>query len=201
MVLKMRGAQKAADIGQQLEITGEAARQHLLRLQQDGLVIEERRSAGRGRPSAWWSLTDKGQARFPDTHAALTVELLRSLSRVLGPEAVDRVIADREATTLVQYSQALQGCDELRARLERLAQQRSAEGYMAEVEQDADGHLMLIENHCPICAAASLCQGFCRAEQAVFAQVLGPDVRIERDEHIVSGGRRCTYRVTRLPSP
>ena len=35
----------------------------------------------------------------------------------------------------------------------------------------------------------------CRAEKAVFQNVLGPNVRIERDEHIVGGGRRCTYLV------
>ena len=72
---------------------------------------------------------------------------------------------------------------------------RSAEGYMAQVEVDDDGTLRLVENHCPICAAASFCQGFCRAEKAVFQNVLGPNVRIERDEHIVGGGRRCTYLV------
>ena len=33
---------------------------------------------------------------------------------------------------------------------------------MAEVEPQDDGSLLLIENHCPICAAATSCQSFCR---------------------------------------
>ena len=193
MTLKMHGAQTSADVGRRQGITGEAARQQLGKLQEDGLVREERRSAGRGRPAVYWHLTDKAQARFPDTHAALTVDILRSISEVLGPEALDRIIAEREGVTLEKYRTAMSGCSDTRDRLEKLAEMRSAEGYMAQVEVDDDGTLRLVENHCPICAAASFCQGFCRAEKAVFQNVLGPNVRIERDEHIVGGGRRCTY--------
>ncbi len=193
MTLKMHGAQTSAEVGRRQGITGEAARQQLMKLHEDGLVAEERRSAGRGRPAVYWHLTDKGQARFPDTHAALTVDILRSISEVLGAEALDRIIAQRESETLAQYRAAMVGCSGTRDRLEKLAELRSAEGYMAQVEEDEDGTLRLVENHCPICAAASFCQGFCRAEKAVFQNALGSGTSIERDEHIVSGGRRCTY--------
>jgi predicted ArsR family transcriptional regulator len=67
---------------------------------------------------------------------------------------------------------------------------------MADWRQEPDGSLLLIENHCPICSAATACQGFCRAELEVFQSVLGPDTTIRREEHIVSGGRRCSYRIT-----
>jgi len=57
-----------------------------------------------------------------------------------------------------------------------------------------DGFL-LIENHCPICAAAAACQGFCRAELEVFRDTLGADVIVERTDHILAGARRCAYRI------
>ncbi|MBY6091838.1 helix-turn-helix transcriptional regulator [Maritimibacter alkaliphilus] len=193
MTLKMHGAQTSAEVGRRQGITGEAARQQLQRLLEDGLVTEERRALGRGRPAVYWQLSDKGQARFPDTHAALTVEILSSISEVLGPDALDRIIAEREAATLARYRTAMADCPDIRARLEKLAELRSAEGYMASVEEGEDGSLRLIESHCPICAAATFCQGFCRAEKAVFQSALGTGTRIERDEHIVNGGRRCTY--------
>lgn len=200
MTLKMHGPQTSAEVGRRQGITGEAARQQLVKLQGEGLVSEERRSAGRGRPSTYWHLTGQGQARFPDTHAALTVDILRCVADVLGPEALDRIILEREAETLRQYRLAMAECTTTRERLDALADLRSAEGYMASVEEDADGTLRLIENHCPICAAASFCQGFCRAEKSVFETVLGPRARIERDEHIVGGGRRCTYVIREIPS-
>ena len=68
---------------------------------------------------------------------------------------------------------------------------------MAEVRADAEGGgFLLVENHCPICAAANACQGFCSTELELFRTVLGPGVEVERVEHIVSGDQRCAYRVT-----
>ncbi len=67
---------------------------------------------------------------------------------------------------------------------------------MADWSPDPGGGFLFVENHCPICAAAAACQGFCRAELMVFRAVLGPDVAIERTDHILAGARRCAYRIT-----
>jgi predicted ArsR family transcriptional regulator len=67
---------------------------------------------------------------------------------------------------------------------------------MAEWSPDPGGGFLLVENHCPICAAAAACQGFCRAELQAFRNALGPDVVVERAEHILAGARRCAYRIT-----
>lgn len=70
---------------------------------------------------------------------------------------------------------------------------------MAECEPLEDGAFLLIESHCPICAAARSCQGLCRSELAVCRAVLGSDVRVERSEHVLAGARRCAYRI--VPAP
>ena len=67
---------------------------------------------------------------------------------------------------------------------------------MAEVRRDGRDFLF-IENHCPICAAATACQGFCATELDLFRSALGPGVTVERAEHILSGDRRCAYRIRR----
>ena len=89
---------------------------------------------------------------------------------------------------------------DLQERIARLAAIRTREGYMAEWTKDDEGYL-LVENHCPICAAATICQGFCRAELAVFQEVLGEEAQITRVEHIPAGARRCAYRITTSPPP
>jgi hypothetical protein len=78
-----------------------------------------------------------------------------------------------------------------------LAQLRSAQGYMAEFEMQADGSFLLIENHCPICAAANACQGSCRSELELFQAAFGADTAVTRQEHLLSEGRRCVYRIER----
>jgi predicted ArsR family transcriptional regulator len=179
-----------------LDITGEAARQQLLRLAQEGLVESSSLSSGVGRPTQIWSLTPAAQARFPDTHAALTVQLLDLIGATLGEAALDAIITAREARTRNSYQEAVAQKADLKDRVAALVDLRSREGYMAGWSEQPDGSLLLIENHCPICAAATACQGFCRAEIDVFRSVLGPDVSVEREEHIVGGGRRCSYRIT-----
>jgi predicted ArsR family transcriptional regulator len=57
---------------------------------------------------------------------------------------------------------------------------------------------LLIEDHCPICAAATQCQGFCRSELALFQRCLGPGATVERTEHLLAGARRCAYRVRQV---
>jgi predicted ArsR family transcriptional regulator len=194
VLLKTRGPQTAGELGAALGVTAEAARQQLVRLSAEGLVEATARPRGVGRPAQRWALTEKGHARFPDAHAELTVGLLRAVRSELGEEALDRLIAARAAEALAGYSAALTGAKDLGERVARLAEMRSREGYMAECRRDGDGYL-LVENHCPICAAATACQGFCRAEREVFEKALGGGVTVERTEHIVGGDRRCAYRV------
>lgn len=200
MVLKMHGALSATAIGAMLGITGEAARQQLARLADEGLVAATSLARGVGRPTQDWQLTALAQSRFPDTHAALTVQLLDIVRSSLGEAALQTIVATREAATSSAYQSALAGARTLRERVAALVALRSAEGYMAAWHEQEDGSLLLVENHCPICAAATACQGFCRAELEVFSAVLGPDVSVARQEHIVSGGRRCSYSIREIAS-
>jgi predicted ArsR family transcriptional regulator len=67
-----------------------------------------------------------------------------------------------------------------------------------EAESGTGGGFLLVENHCPVCAAARTCQGLCASELEVFRRVLGPDVTVERSDHILAGARRCAYRVSKV---
>lgn len=193
MALKMHGALSSAALGRQLGITGEAARQQLLRLAEQDLVTSISEARGVGRPSLLWNLTPAAQSRFPDTHASLTTQLLEIIRSHMGDSALETIINVREAETRARYQDELSGKDSLAERVAALAALRSEEGYMAQWREEPDGSLLLIENHCPICAAAIACAGFCRAELEVFRSALGPGVSITRAEHIIEGGRRCTY--------
>jgi predicted ArsR family transcriptional regulator len=193
--LKSAGPQTAEAIGRKLAMTAVGARQHLLRLQTDGLVAAVDQSEGVGRPKRIWSLTDAGNARFPDNHAGLTLELITAIRKTGGEKMLDAVIEAREKSALQTYRRALEPAASLKEKVKRLAKIRSEEGYMASVAAGTGGALLLVENHCPICVAAKACQGFCRSELALFRETLGDDVSVQRDEHIVAGARRCVYRI------
>ena len=195
VLLKTRGPLSSAQIGAALSITDEAARQQLVKLANEGFVEGIAEANGVGRPMQVWRLTQAGNARFPDAHAELTVQLLRTIRTELGEDALDKLISAREQETRTNYAAEMADATELRERVARLAAIRTREGYMAEWSEEGEGFL-LVENHCPICAAASMCQGFCRAELAVFQEVLGAEAQVTRVEHIPAGARRCAYRIT-----
>jgi predicted ArsR family transcriptional regulator len=193
-LLKTRGPQSAGELGARLEITAEAARQQLLRLSDERLVEARSEVRGVGRPAQVYYLTSAAQKRFPDTHAELTAQLIGEIRDVLGERALDKLIRLRETRTRQRYETLLAGERSLAKKIVRLAEIRTKEGYMATCQREGNDFL-LVENHCPICAAATACLGFCRSEQAIFEQVLGRGVRVERVEHLLAGARRCAYRI------
>jgi predicted ArsR family transcriptional regulator len=195
--LKTRGPQTAADVGARLDITVPGARQHLLKLEAQTLVESEHRREGRGRPRQYWQLTQRGHARFPDRHSDLTLDLMRSLRGVFGDQGMEALIAHRERASIADYLKLVGPQRSLRQKLTVLARIRSREGYMASVRAEPGGSFLLVEDHCPICAAATACQGLCRSELAVFRAVLGTDILIERIDHVLAGARRCAYRIQR----
>src|SRR5262249_5648498 len=151
-LLKTRGPTTAAALAKALRITPMGVRQHLARLAADGLVAHGDERRGVGRPKRHWRLTEKAAIRFPDTHAQMTVEILAAAKAVFGAHGLDRLIRRRERETLARYKAAMRGTRAVADRVRRLASLRSEEGYMAECVANPDGGMLLVENHCPVCA-------------------------------------------------
>lgn len=191
----------AAELAKALGLTATAVRQHLVSLADVGLVQPRPRpTTGPGRPSQAWVLTPLARELFPDRHGDLTVNLLTSVRNALGEEGLDRVIAERTRSQREAYRAAVVPSGHWRDRAGALAAVRSAEGYLAEVVDDPDGDgVLLVEHHCPICEAATACQGLCQGELELFDEVLGPDVEVVRTQHLLSGDARCVYRIQPVP--
>jgi len=195
-LLKTEGAMDAAQVAARLGLTAMAVRQHLYRLQREKLVTAEERPVPLGRPAKHWQLTRKADRLFPDAYAEVSVALIDAVGDAFGEAGLKRVLASRYARQRSDYLGRIQPSLPLKEKVQRLARIRTEEGYMAEVKPAGKGAFLLAENHCPICAAATACRGFCITELDLFRSVLGPGVMVERAEHILSGDRRCAYRIT-----
>jgi predicted ArsR family transcriptional regulator len=197
-LLKSKGPQTAAQLAKRLGVTAMAVRQHLYRFYRDGLVefADQRRPVGR--PVRVWRLTERAAARFPESHAELTLEMIAAVRATFGEEGLDRLLAERTRLQLRAYRERIRaaGAGSLESRVRVLAAIRREQGYMAECVTRADGSLLLRENHCPICVAAKSCQGLCREELGLFRAVLGTRTHVERTDHILAGASRCAYVIT-----
>jgi predicted ArsR family transcriptional regulator len=195
-LLKTEGPMDSAQLAGRLDVTAMAVRQHLYALEREKLVDVEMRPGPIGRPAKYWRLTADANRLFPEAYAELSVSLINSVGDAFGPSGMARLLDARLAKQTADYRARVDRAAPLKKRLQQLAKVRSDEGYMAEVNPAGPNAFLFVENHCPICAAATACQGFCAIELDLFRAVLGPAVTVEREEHIIGGDRRCAYRIT-----
>ncbi len=193
-LLKSNGAMTAKALAKELEVTTMGIRQHMLHLEQEKDVEYQDKKAIRGRPTRYWSLTKKSDRHFPDGHETLNLQIIESVKQVFGEEGLEKLIHQREQETFNNYSKRLDGINDIKDRLNVLAQIRSDEGYMATIEEK-EGVFWLLENHCSICAAASSCLNFCRSELHLFQKLFEDLATVKREEHIMQGARRCAYKI------
>lgn len=201
-LLKQNGPLDAGALAGMLGVSGMAVRQHLYGLQKEGLIDFREEPRAMGRPAKLWSLTKEANRLFPAGYAELTIGLIDSVREAFGEEGLEKLLSMRNSKQIAHYSlpagrKKQTGSDRLlEEQLNQLAEYRTAEGYMAEYERQPDGTYLFTEKHCPICDAASACASLCRYETGMIQGVLGEDVHVERTEHMLSGGRRCVYRIT-----
>ena len=196
--LLKRQTRSAAELAAELRVSVAAVRQHLEALADRGLVAPATQPArGRGRPANRWQLTSRADAFFPDRHADLTLSLINGLRSTLGEEGLGQVIRARDGELILTYRAVLDplGPADIHRRVDALATIRTDEGFMAEVRSDGENGVVLIEHHCPIGEGARACTSLCRSELEVFRAVLGDDVSVEREQHLLAGDRRCAYRI------
>lgn len=179
----------------ELKVSAMAVRQHLYEMQEEGFVSYEERPRRVGRPAKYWKLMGNADRYFPDAHRELASNLIAGVRNAFGAEGVEKLLAVRSEEQVKSYGKRLDKKKMLQEKLRALAAIRTEEGYMAAVHGEGQGGYLLVENHCPICTAARTCSGLCASEIEVFRTVLGGGCRVERTEHILSGARRCAYRV------
>ena len=109
----------------------------------------------------------------------------------LGEAVLDRLIDSRAADSKAAYAAALEGADDLGERVARLAEAGLAKGTWRSA-----GRNEIVMSWWTTTVPSVSPQGPVRLLPGRTRHVLGPNVRVERTEHIVQGDRRCAYRVS-----
>lgn len=192
-LLKMRGDLSSSLLAEALGVSAMAVRQHLRELEGEGDVSSTDVSSGKGRPTKRWTLTERANRHFADRHRELVMDLFDELRESLGPDDFGAVLIKRGETQVELYRDRIDLSLSMEEQVQALAEIRDQEGYMAEAQEGPDGSCLLIENHCPICAAAKSCSKLCSVELDVFRRSIDEGVSVKRVEHILEGSRRCVY--------
>src|SRR5258706_11402835 len=116
-LLRRKGRCSAETIASDLGVTPNAVRQHLTNLERDGLVVSHPERSGRGRPSLFFSLTERADSVFPKRYGQLATMVLQEVQEMGGPEALDEVfsrVAARHAGALQPALDGLEFDEKLR---------------------------------------------------------------------------------------
>lgn len=193
-MLKQQGPGDSESLAAPLGISAMAVRQHLYALRTKGLVTYHEQPRPIGRPAKMWMLTPAAASHFPDAHSGLVVNLIHAAGKAFGEQGITQVVSRCSQQQIESYQSRIPS-GSFQKRLHALIHLRNEEGFMAEVQRQRDGSFLLIENHCPIAAAANVCPRLCDAEMDLFRAILGEGATIERAEHMQGGARRCVYRI------
>ena len=191
-LIKRNGPQTVAQLCEELDLSGPAVRRHLETLESEGLVTQTTRALGRGRPAHLYALTQAGHDLFPRNYDQLAAQLLEAVQCQLGEEGVERMFAHRQRVLAVRYAGRTSG-RKLPELAGELAAIQDENGYMADWQPDGEERFLVREHNCAIAKVAGAHPTACAYELALFQQLAGPDVEVERVAHMQAGDLECAY--------
>lgn len=200
VALKRQGPSTSAELASQLGVTNEAVRQHLKRLESDGIVALCRREQvgeGGGRPAHRFRLTTAGEHLFPKHYDDLTVVLLDTVGTQLGPEAVHTVLEGVVEAKVAAWTPRLEGLA-TEQKLQALKALYADEDPWVELVEEPDGWT-LIERNCPFLRVAQERPALCTVTVQTLTRLLGR--RVTRVKSFQAGDGLCAFRIWNSPVP
>jgi predicted ArsR family transcriptional regulator len=191
-LLRTHGEMTAEDLSQAMGISSVAVRQHLEVLAARELVRTQTERRPVGRPCRVYSLTESANELFPQSYHGLALMILEHLREQDGEQKVDEVFDARAERLEAQHASRMAG-KSLRDRVAAVARIQDENGYMSQWEECPDGSFRLREYNCAICQVARRFPRLCEKERELFTRLLDADVT--REEHVLTGDRRCSYRI------
>ena len=196
--LKRHGTRTATELSAEHGVTPNAIRQHLSRLERDGLVAERARRIGRTKPTLVYSLTSEGERLFPQRHPVLLTAVLDELQREGGPAKLRELFSSIGRRSAHRHAARFKGLDvpETVAELARFLRER---GVIVEYEKTPSGFAFR-ELNCPFKDAVAEHPEICSMVHTLMEEVL-PD-KPRQVTSISRGDDRCEFEVAATaPAP
>jgi predicted ArsR family transcriptional regulator len=192
IVTLMRGATKTVnELAEELELTDNAVRAHLVSLERDGLIKQTGVQRGTRKPHFAYELTSEAENLFPKAYDTLLNQLISVLKGRLTPQALDEVLREvGRSLAGNQTSDTLSG--DLETRTDKVLTALEAMGGAARVEKE-EGKLFIRSGSCPLATAVAEHPEVCKLAEALVAEIMGVKVR-ERCNR--EGSPRCVFEVT-----
>jgi predicted ArsR family transcriptional regulator len=195
MLLKQNGVETIANLGTELNISNEGIRLHLVQLERDGFIKRyiDRTSSKGGRPAIKISLTSKGELLFPKKYDALTIEVIDTVAKQLGKDAVKKVLSTMTDVRVGEWERRLSGLS-IVEKVEALKDLYITDDKYMDVDYERETEsIRLIERNCPFYDIAMQRPVLCSVTLNTLTRLLG--YRVVREKRFQNGDGCCVFRV------
>ena len=191
IVQSVRGTRKTVNkLSEELGLTDNGVRAHLLSLERDGLVRQSGLQRGTRKPHFAYELTDEADHLFPKAYDALLVRLITVLKAQLTPVALNKVL--REVGRSLAGDQTSRGKKEdLAHRAGKAVLALEAIGGAAQLNQE-DNKLFIRSGSCPLATAVAEHPEVCQLAEALLSEIVGSKVQEQCDRE---GSPRCRFEI------
>jgi len=193
LVTLLRGTTKTVnDLVQELELSDNAVRAHLLSLERDGLIKQSGIQRGTRKPHLAYSLTEEAEHLFPKAYDTLLNQLIAVLKGRLTPFALKEVLRE-VGRSLARTQAAGQNNGDIDSRIDAALAALEAIGGSARVEKENE-KLRICSESCPLATAVAEHPEVCRLAETLLSEIIGLEVREQCDRE---GPPRCRFEVIR----
>ncbi|MFL5813318.1 MAG: helix-turn-helix transcriptional regulator [Bdellovibrionia bacterium] len=180
------------ELSAHLEITKTAAKEHILKVINLGLLTYSDSKGSVGRPKRRYLLTSEGHEAFPKQYSWLSNVLLELLAEDLGEETVARLMSDlgkKVAGSMKPQFEKVKSTAEL---LALITQTLNELGYRALLKQsDVRKGAILEATHCVYHSVAKQHPALCGFDISFLENASGMSVQME--SCIAKGGSTCRF--------
>lgn len=191
IVTLLRGTTKTVnELAEELELTDNAVRAHLLSLERDGLIRQSGIQRGTRKPHFAYELTTEAEKLFPKAYDAVLNQLIGVLKGRLTPVEIERALRDVGSSLARSQTGGSQDGD-LESRLNNGLTVLEAIGGTARIEKD-DGKCVISSDGCPLAAVVSEHPEVCRLAETLLSEIIAENVQERCDRE---GSPRCRFEV------
>ena len=194
IVILLRGKTRTVnELAEELGMTDNGVRAHLLTLERDGLIRQSGIQRGHRKPHFAYELTPEAEHLFPKSYDALLNVLLSVLKERLAPGELGDVLREvgrkvAEGTVkIIPY-----GAD-LIVKTKKTAEVLETLGGAPHLEYE-DSKILIRSASCPFATAVKVHPEVCDVAETLVAQITGGRVRESCDKTAVPA--RCSFVIT-----
>lgn len=193
LLLKSKGGLTVVELAAQLNITRNAVRQHVVALENEGLLTHGESRPSGGRPEQLYVLTEAGKELFPRHYSWFAQLVVESLKQESGAAALRARLKEMGARVAGQLRGQHGGLDSPQQKAARLAEIMAQLGYEASALPVADNVPVIEADNCVFHHLAMADPDICEFDLALMSSFA--EAEVEHQECMAKGGSVCRFRL------